>query len=67
MRFYAEAIEIARELLALEGVQLAAMHDIDLRSGEWENIICGKKVVNNNTNKLAGEKPSLLKKNFLEK
>uniref|UniRef100_A0A1I8AZI3 C-CAP/cofactor C-like domain-containing protein n=1 Tax=Meloidogyne hapla TaxID=6305 RepID=A0A1I8AZI3_MELHA len=43
MRFYAEAIEITKELINLEGIKLVAMHDIDMKSGEWENIICGKK------------------------
>jgi hypothetical protein len=64
MRFYAESIEITKELLNLEEVKLAAMHDVDLRSGEWESIICGgkkEKSVNNNANnnKLAGDKLSL--------
>nr|CAD2159019.1 unnamed protein product [Meloidogyne enterolobii] len=55
MRFYAESIGITKELINLEGIKLAAMHDIDMKQGEWENIICGKKE-NNNLKNIIGNK-----------
>jgi len=58
MRFYAESIGITKELINLEGIKLAAMHDIDMKQGEWENIICGKKE-NNNLKNIIGNKSSL--------
>lgn len=53
MRFYAESIEIAKELIILDKVKLIAMHDIDMKAGEWTSIICGKKEKNATGNKLS--------------
>jgi hypothetical protein len=41
MRFYSEAVDFTRQLLAgtTTAIKLVAMHDIELRAGEWETII----------------------------
>uniref|UniRef100_A0A914I9E5 C-CAP/cofactor C-like domain-containing protein n=1 Tax=Globodera rostochiensis TaxID=31243 RepID=A0A914I9E5_GLORO len=39
LRFYAESVEFANGLLSRENVRLVAMHDIDLRVGEWDALL----------------------------